>query len=105
MHVGMVRLGGEKMSKSLGNLVFVSDLLKDWDGAAVRLALLANHYRTSWEWDDGLMAEAGARLEAWRAAGEGEAALDEARALLDDDLDAPAALAAIDGAASAGRGV
>ncbi|HVE45403.1 MAG TPA: cysteine--tRNA ligase [Acidimicrobiales bacterium] len=105
MHVGMVRLGGEKMSKSLGNLVFVSDLLKEWDGAAVRLSILAHHYRTSWEWHDELMAEAGARLERWRAGGEGEAALTEVRAALDDDLDAPAALAAIDEAAAAGRGV
>ncbi len=105
MHVGMVRLGDEKMSKSLGNLVFVSDLLKEWDGAAVRLAILAHHYRTSWEWDNGLMPIAASRVEAWRAAGEGEAALDEARAALDDDLDAPAALAAIDEAAAAGHGV
>ena len=105
MHVGMVRLGGEKMSKSLGNLVFVSDLLKEWDGAAVRLAILAHHYRTSWEWNDELMPEAGARLDAWRAAGEGEAALAAVRAALDDDLDGPAALAAIDGAAAAGHGV
>ena len=41
MHVGMVRMGGTKMSKSLGNLVFVSDLLKDWDPAAIRLAVIS----------------------------------------------------------------
>ncbi|HUR17666.1 MAG TPA: cysteine--tRNA ligase [Acidimicrobiales bacterium] len=105
MHVGMVGLGGEKMSKSLGNLVFVGDMLKDWDGAAVRLAILAHHYRTSWEWRDSLMLEAGGRLERWRAGGEGEAVLDEVRAALDDDLDAPAALDLIDAAAAAGRGV
>ena len=105
MHVGMVRLDGEKMSKSLGNLVFVSDLLKDWDGAAVRLAILSQHYRTSWDWHGGLMEEAGARLERWRAAGEGEGALADVAAALDDDLNAPAALAAVDAAAGAGRGV
>ena len=42
VHQGMVRLGGEKMSKSLGNLVFVSDLVKEWDPMAVRVAILAN---------------------------------------------------------------
>ncbi|PLS75037.1 MAG: cysteine--tRNA ligase [Actinobacteria bacterium] len=105
MHVGMVRLDGEKMSKSLGNLVFVSDLLKEWDGAAVRLAILGEHYRHSWEWHPELMERAGARLEAWRAAGEGDAALADVRAALDDDLDAPTALAAVDAAASAGKGV
>ena len=105
MHVGMVGLGGTKMSKSLGNLVFVSDLLKEWDPAVVRLALLTHHYRTSWEWDDALLPTAAARLETWRAVGTGEAGLPEVRAALDDDLDTPAALAAIDTAAGSGRGV
>ncbi len=105
MHQAMVRLDGEKMSKSLGNLVFVSDLRKHWDPRSIRLALLAHHYRHSWEWDDGLMAEADGRLRAWRDAGAGDAALDEVRACLDDDLDTPAAVAAIDRAASAGGGV
>ena len=49
----MVRLGGTKMSKSLGNLVFVHDLLKDWEGAAIRLAVLRHHYRSDWDWTDG----------------------------------------------------
>ncbi|HEX2038825.1 MAG TPA: cysteine--tRNA ligase [Acidimicrobiales bacterium] len=104
MHVGMVCLDGEKMSKSLGNLVFVSDLLKEWEPAAVRLAISAHHYRSSWEWHDGLMPEAAARLERWRAAGDGPGALDEVRVALDDDLDTPAALAAVD-AAARGEGV
>ena len=105
VHVGMVRLGKEKMSKSLGNLVFVRDLLKEWEPAAVRLALLSHHYRESWEWSEALMAEATARLEAWTAAGPGDAALEDVRAALDDDLDAPAALAAVDDAVARGRGV
>ena len=50
MHVGMVGLDGTKMSKSLGNLVFVGDLCKEWEPAAVRLALLAHHYRGDWDW-------------------------------------------------------
>jgi L-cysteine:1D-myo-inositol 2-amino-2-deoxy-alpha-D-glucopyranoside ligase len=105
LHGGMVRLGGTKMSKSLGNLVFVHDLLKEWEPAAVRLAIVANHYRDGWEWDDSLLAEAVERLAAWRAAGEGEGALDDVRRSLDDDLDTPGALRAVDAAARAGLGV
>ena len=105
MHQAMVRLDGEKMSKSLGNLVFVSDLLDGWDPAAIRLALLAHHYRTPWEWTDDVMPEAAARLERWRTAGTGDGGLDGSRAALDDDLDAPAALAAVDEAVTAGKGV
>jgi L-cysteine:1D-myo-inositol 2-amino-2-deoxy-alpha-D-glucopyranoside ligase len=102
MHVGMVGLGGIKMSKSLGNLVFVSDLLKEWEPAAVRLAIISHHYREPWEWYDSLMPEAAARLEAWRAGGEGEGPLEAVRAALDDDLDTPGAIHLIDEAAAAG---
>jgi L-cysteine:1D-myo-inositol 2-amino-2-deoxy-alpha-D-glucopyranoside ligase len=108
MHYGVVRLGPEKMSKSLGNLVFVSDLLKEWDPRAVRLAILSHHYRESWEWDDDHMPQATERLERWmaaRSASASEPVLDRVRAALDDDLDTPTALAAIDAAASAGHGV
>ncbi len=105
VHQAMVRLGGEKMSKSLGNLVFVSDLVKEWDPMAVRLAIVTNHYRRSWEWEDTLVPEADERLARWRAAGEGGGAVDEVRAALDDDLDTPAAVAAIDVAVTKGTGV
>ncbi len=105
MHIGMVGLGGEKMSKSLGNLVFVHTLLDSWDPAAIRLALLSQHYREPWEFDGTLLEIASSRLERWRASGEGEGALDEVRARLDDDLDTPGALAAIDEAAAAGSGI
>lgn len=105
MHVGMVRLDGTKMSKSLGNLVFVHDLLKDWEAPAIRLAIIAHHYRSSWDWHDGLMPEASARLARWRAAGAGDGGLAAVRAALDNDLETPGALAAIDEAASAGLGV
>jgi L-cysteine:1D-myo-inositol 2-amino-2-deoxy-alpha-D-glucopyranoside ligase len=105
MHVGMVGLGGEKMSKSLGNLVFVSDLLKEWEPGAIRLAISSHHYRADWEWSDAAMAEAAARWERWKAAGPGDGALAEVRAALDDALDTPAAVAAIAAAAAAGRGV
>ena len=111
MHQAMVRMDGEKMSKSLGNLVFVSELLKTYDARAIRLGVLAHHYRDSWEWDDDVMPTAADRLERWRTATEAGADVDEAevlgavRARLDDDLDTPGALAAIDAAVSAGGGV
>jgi L-cysteine:1D-myo-inositol 2-amino-2-deoxy-alpha-D-glucopyranoside ligase len=105
MHAGMVRLGGIKMSKSLGNLVFVHDLLKDWEGAAIRLAVLAHHYRHDWDWDHTLMPAATERLAAWRRHGAGDGGLAEARAALDDDLDTPGAVEAIDRAAARGQGV
>ena len=105
MHQAMVRMDGEKMSKSLGNLVFVSELRKEWEPMAIRLMIVENHYRTEWEWDDTRMPRAAERLERWRAAGKGDGGLEAARAALDDDLDAPAAIAAIDAAAAAGEGV
>src|SRR5262249_57912461 len=52
MHSAMVEYEGEKMSKSLGNLVFVSDLLKVADPRAIRLALMRHHYRSGFEWFD-----------------------------------------------------
>jgi L-cysteine:1D-myo-inositol 2-amino-2-deoxy-alpha-D-glucopyranoside ligase len=107
MHQAMVRMDGEKMSKSLGNLVFVSDLRKTWDTRAIRLAVVANHYRSSWEWRDGLMDEAAHRLALWQSAGAGagDDVLHEVRAALDDDLDTPRAVQAIDHGAKAGQSV
>ncbi|MCX6509689.1 MAG: cysteine--tRNA ligase, partial [Actinobacteria bacterium] len=83
MHQAMVRMDGEKMSKSLGNLVFISELRKTWDVRAIRLAIVSHHYRDSWEWDDEIMPIAATRLELWLAATmapgsvESVAALDE----------------------------
>ena len=105
MHQAMVRMDGEKMSKSLGNLVFVSDLRKEWEPAVIRLLIVAHHYRRAWEWDDLLPVHAAERLARWRSAGPGDGALAEVRAALDDDLDTPAAIAAIDASAEAGAGV
>ena len=105
MHQAMVRMDGEKMSKSLGNLVFVSELAEAWDPRVIRLACIAHHYRDSWEWNEQLMPTAAARLTSWVAAGAGPAALDEVRAALDADLDTPGAVAAIDAAASSGLGI
>jgi L-cysteine:1D-myo-inositol 2-amino-2-deoxy-alpha-D-glucopyranoside ligase len=104
-HVGMVGLAGTKMSKSLGNLVFVGDLLKDWEPMAIRLALLEHHYRADWEWEEASLARAAERLERWRGAGPGDAGLEEVRHRLDDDLDAPGALEALDEVAATGAGM
>ena len=68
LHTGMVRYQGEKMSKSLGNLVFPRDLLRDHEPAAIRLALLAHHWRSAWEWDPAELKEAAERLSTWRQA-------------------------------------
>jgi L-cysteine:1D-myo-inositol 2-amino-2-deoxy-alpha-D-glucopyranoside ligase len=107
-HVGLVGLDGVKMSKSLGNLVFVGDLCKEWDPMVVRLALMGHHYREDWSWRDGDLVQAAERLDRWRAAaspvaspdGAGWATGEEAPATvrdrLDDDLDTPGALAAVD---------
>jgi len=105
MHQAMVRMDGEKMSKSLGNLVFVSELAEVWDPRAIRLAVVGHHYRDPWEWDPQLMSDNAARVERWAANGVGGGALDEVRAALDDDMDTPAAVAAIDAAVSNGRPV
>jgi L-cysteine:1D-myo-inositol 2-amino-2-deoxy-alpha-D-glucopyranoside ligase len=80
VHAGMVSYHGEKMSKSLGNLVFVSALLADGvDPMAIRMALLAHHYRSDWEWTDAVLGDAQARLARWRAAlARAEAAVPEA---------------------------
>ena len=141
VHAGMVRLDGEKMSKSLGNLVFVSSLLAmGTDPMAIRLAILAHRYSHDWDWTAAGLAEAEQRLAHWRAAvnrllasapepasqpgaqdpvsqagardpasepgalAAAEAVLAAVRDRMADDLDAPGALAAIDGwAAEAGR--
>ncbi len=103
VHTGMVALDGEKMSKSLGNLVLVSRLLDAGeDPMAVRLAVLAHHYAADWEWTDAGLAQARERLELWRAAVSGNGAPDTTamlagvRAALAADLDAPAALRVVD---------
>jgi L-cysteine:1D-myo-inositol 2-amino-2-deoxy-alpha-D-glucopyranoside ligase len=103
VHTGMIGLDGEKMSKSRGNLVFVSKLRgAQVDPMAIRLALLDGHYRSDREWTGGRLPAAETRLARWRAAAalhDGPVAaqvIDEVRTRLADDLDTPAALQAID---------
>jgi L-cysteine:1D-myo-inositol 2-amino-2-deoxy-alpha-D-glucopyranoside ligase len=101
LHAGMVAYQGEKMSKSLGNLVLVSDV-RDQDPAALRLALLAHHYRSDWEWTASDLPNAQERLTRWRTAlnrpthPPAEPLVARIRAELASDLNAPAALLAVD---------
>ncbi|GAB3591005.1 cysteine--1-D-myo-inosityl 2-amino-2-deoxy-alpha-D-glucopyranoside ligase [Angustibacter peucedani] len=103
VHQAMVGLDGHKMSKSLGNLVLVSALRRDGvDPMAVRLVLLAHHYRTEWSYTADDLTAAEARLERWRRAlsREGgpaaDATVQHVREALADDLRTPDALAAVD---------
>ena len=115
MHVAMVWMDGHKMSKSRGNLVFVDALRRRYDPRAIRLGLIVNHYRHEWEWDKGLIDRATDRLGMWQTAAvdskrgnsqrneQGESdVLNTVRSRLDDDLDTPGAIEAIDAAAESG---
>nr|EJJ01179.1 cysteine--1-D-myo-inosityl 2-amino-2-deoxy-alpha-D-glucopyranoside ligase [Rhodococcus sp. JVH1] len=104
VHTGMIGLDGEKMSKSRGNLVFVSKLRGEGvDPAAIRLGLLSGHYRQDRPWTEQVLADAHTRLQLWKDA----AALESAQSATDtiarlrqhlaDDLDTPKALDALDG--------
>ncbi len=103
VHAGMVAYEGHKMSKSRGNLVLVRELrAAGHDPMAIRLALLAHHYRSDWEWTRADLDIAAARLDRWRRAAGGlagpgaSAVVARMRETLADDLDAPGALAAVD---------
>lgn len=103
VHTGMIGLDGEKMSKSLGNLVLVSKLrAAGVDPNAVRLGLLSQHYRADRMWTDPVLVEGERRLAIWRRAAKSTSGPDAAdtvarlRQHLSDDLDTPKALAAVD---------
>ena len=108
VHAGMIGLDGDKMSKSKGNLVFVSRLRGDGvDPMAVRLGLLAEHYRGDRDWTDDVLKTAEERLARWRAAAaapagpSGEGLVAAVREALANDLESPAALAVVDAWAEA----
>jgi L-cysteine:1D-myo-inositol 2-amino-2-deoxy-alpha-D-glucopyranoside ligase len=103
VHAAMIGLDGEKMSKSRGNLVFVSRLRGDGvDPMAIRLALLSGHYRTDRAWTTDLLRTAEERLATWRRAVALDAGAPAAPLLLGlrerlaDDLDSPGAIALVD---------
>ncbi|MEQ8842842.1 MAG: cysteine--tRNA ligase [Acidimicrobiales bacterium] len=101
MHCGLVAYEGTKMSKSLGNLVFISELSKTADPRAIRLALMGHHYRDDWEWFDSDIDDAAAILDRLLTARDHTSGPDPApyaarvRDALDDDLDGPTARAAL----------
>jgi L-cysteine:1D-myo-inositol 2-amino-2-deoxy-alpha-D-glucopyranoside ligase len=108
VHAGMIGLDGEKMSKSKGNLVFVSRLRADGvDPMAVRLGLLSGHYREDREWTDDVLKAGEERLARWREAASaaagpsGEGLVSAVREALAADLDTPATLAVVDAWAEA----
>lgn len=121
MHSAMVYYEGEKMSKSLGNLVLVRDLLKVYTPDAIRVLLLSHHYRTPWEYTEADMRASAERSGRYLAAGafirgannvDVEAMADDdvavsARkrfaAALDHDLDTPAVLDILDELADSAR--
>ncbi|AGP30769.1 cysteine--1-D-myo-inosityl 2-amino-2-deoxy-alpha-D-glucopyranoside ligase [Corynebacterium terpenotabidum] len=106
VHTGMIGLDGTKMSKSLGNLVFVSKLTAaGHDPSAVRLGLYVHHYREDRDWSDAVLDAAEARLARWRDAAAVADALPvdiaaplvgAVRQALADDLDTPTVLHLID---------
>ncbi|WP_066519040.1 cysteine--1-D-myo-inosityl 2-amino-2-deoxy-alpha-D-glucopyranoside ligase [Curtobacterium ammoniigenes] len=116
VHTGMVAYQGEKISKSLGNLVTVRGLLNDGvDARVIRLALLAHKYSDDWEWFDAERISAERRLARWdewarsapqvssaEATSEGTEAIARIRGRIADDLDTPGAIAAVDAAIAAG---
>lgn len=104
VHTGMIGLEGTKMSKSLGNLVFVHKLVEEGvDPSAIRLGVYAGHYRGDRDWSDSVLSTAQGRLMQWRSALKNpgsvesvEAVIHEVRAALADDLDTPRALKVLD---------
>ena len=99
MHTALIGKDGEKMSKSLGNLVFVDKLRNEYDPAAIRLASIEHHYRTEWEWDDELMPRNAERIAAWRRAPpwvHRATCSTRSAQRLDDDLDSAGAVQAVD---------
>jgi cysteinyl-tRNA synthetase len=113
LNVGMVRVAGAKMAKSTGNLVLVSELLKEHPAAVVRLLILDRRWDDDWDFSRAGLDAAAARLERLHAAagrpergaaGSGGTAVAAMRAALADDLDVPAALRiAEDGGGQAAR--
>lgn len=100
MHNGFLDMRGEKMSKSLGNVVLLNELLNDWDGEIIRFAMLSGHYRAPLDWTTDLLEQAkttlnrtyGALRRVWDAEG-GKARDKGVRKALSDDLNTPIALA------------
>ena len=115
VHNGMLRIGGDKMAKSLKNLVLVSDLLQRYHPDTIRTYLLSAHYRGEPAYDEADLAAWEPRIDMWRRAATFGGSVgarhavprqtasyrDRFRAALDDDMDTPLALRALDDLAGA----
>jgi L-cysteine:1D-myo-inositol 2-amino-2-deoxy-alpha-D-glucopyranoside ligase len=112
MHIAMVRHEGEKMSKSLGNLIMAHDLLQTYSGDAIRAYLLSHHYRTAWEYEEAALKQAARRAERYAAASQADpiaggqpldsmAYRERFTEAMDDDLNTPTALSVLDELAQA----
>lgn len=102
VHNGFLRMGNDKMSKSLGNVVLVKDLLTQWPGEVIRWALLSAHYRQPLEWTDALLAQSKRQLDRfYRVLAEADDRLQEVAPpksiamALHDDLNTPEAFAGL----------
>ena len=112
VHAGMIGLDGTKMSKSLGNLVFIHKLTANGhEPSAIRVGVYSQHYRSDRDWSDEVLAESEKRLATWRDAVQQPGDLEQAEALvrtirerIADDLDSPGALRAVDAWAESTRG-
>jgi L-cysteine:1D-myo-inositol 2-amino-2-deoxy-alpha-D-glucopyranoside ligase len=107
MHVAMVNLDGEKMSKSKGNMVFVRDALRRFHPDGLRLYLLSRHYRRVLEYDESELKEWDRFARSVREVARGSGAWPVPRrglVALDDDLDTPATLALLKRLTSQGDG-
>jgi cysteinyl-tRNA synthetase len=97
MHNGMLRLGGEKMSKSLGNLVPLRDAVEDWGRETILMLFLGAHWRKPMDWSDETLAAAKARAEGFREVFRNPPASggswDELVEALENDFNTPEALA------------
>lgn len=108
MHNGFLDMAGEKMSKSLGNVVLLKDLLEEWPGEVIRFAMLSGHYRAPLDWTEDLLKQAKATLDRIYGALRRVSAVNSATAddnatfnALQDDLNTPEALAALSALATA----
>ncbi|MEO1475836.1 MAG: DALR domain-containing protein, partial [Pseudomonadota bacterium] len=108
MHNGFLDMAGEKMSKSLGNVVLLKDLLENWDGEVIRFAMLSGHYRAPLDWTTDLLKQAKVTLDRIygalrRVSNAPDARPDDTQIMtaLNDDLNTPEALAALSALASA----
>jgi cysteinyl-tRNA synthetase len=96
LHNGFLQVEGEKMSKSLGNFTTIRDLLNDWPGDVIRLAMLSTHYRQPINWNLKSLQDAEKALAVWfEAAGSGAESRPAPQVLdaLNDDLNTPKMIA------------